>query len=113
MEKTPVDLTVEQAADALDLSIWTVLRHIREDKARKKEGKPLIFPNAYLLHNSRKHGYRIPERDVLAYAQNQGESLVQQAIIIVEDAREEQRQALVRLLEEQKGRKHLALPARA
>lgn len=77
-----VDLTPEQAARALKMKKSTALAYARPDEDGNRK-----FPRAYLLHNSRKLGYRIPEGDILAYARSQGPSVIEQAQQIIAEVR--------------------------
>ncbi|MDB5057238.1 MAG: hypothetical protein JWO59_710 [Chloroflexi bacterium] len=72
-----MELTVDQVAEALGVQPFTVKRWIRAKR----------FPRAYLLHGSKKFGYRIPLGDVVAYAATQSELMVEQVHSIADSAR--------------------------
>ena len=69
-----VYLTAPQVAQALGLNVYTVLRYAKHTKK---------FPNARLLHESRRKGYRFPASDVLAYAHTENEEIVRQAEAVI------------------------------
>lgn len=74
-------LTARDAAQALDLSYYTVVRELRADEDRGEEDK--AFPHAYLQGKARSKGWRIPAGDVRQVAQGRGEDVVAKAERII------------------------------
>jgi len=68
-----VHFTVDDVERILGLGHETVLRLCRP---QKHPPGPATFPRAYIPFRSRRHGYRIPANDVLNYAAQEGEWLV-------------------------------------
>lgn len=74
-----MEYTVEEVGSALGASEWSVRQWCRLSIELRKRGETGRFPHAYLRFESKKLGYRIPESDVLAYAETQSANVLERA----------------------------------